>query len=337
MRSLVYSILRKMGSKIVSRCIKSLPMSILTSSISRRIFKGVFYKRYIGGRSIVEVINKQNMARSTIQRHIILNKVGEDYSALNYNELLNDLSLLKGSPAYDGFALKFSSIYDFNLNGSNVAEALNCYVQKTIALFQTISDLGMNVYIDGETSDIQDYIDYIYIRSAYLTSINAPRVHHTNIYNTYQCYRHSVASKLSAHSSLLSSIQAPFACKLVKGAYLEFEKKRKTLLGSKEEVALNYRNVVEWLSINSNLREDRTFVMLATHNARCLQMFNKIVLSKSSNRANFTTAHLHGFLSNKAWFDGKTCKYIPYGNPDEAWEYVKRRIHENRESASSFS
>jgi proline dehydrogenase len=168
-----------------------------------------------------------------------------------------------------------------------------------------------------------------------LTNINASGIYHTNIYNTYQCYKLDIESKLSTHCSLLDSIQAPFACKLVKGAYLEFEKKRKTLLRSKEEVMFKYQSIMEWLVTNSKLRQDKTFVMLATHNISCLKMFNSLMLSKTSS-ANFTTGYLHGFLNNGAWFAGKKCKYTPYGSSDEAWEYVKRRIHENRESVSKF-
>lgn len=117
--------------------------------------------------------------------------------------------------------------------------------------------------------------------------------------------------------------------KVVRGAYMNQDKKYNIICDSYSETNENYNNAIE-LFCKLNKLNDK--LLCATHNEESINIaVNKINKYNYSNKIEF--AQLMGMsdnLSNKLSKQGYiTYKYLPYGNLYESIPYLIRRLYEN--------
>ena len=149
----------------------------------------------------------------------------------------------------------------------------------------------------------------------------------THIYKTYQMYRKdSIGTFLN---DISKSRNYNIGFKIVRGAYMNQDKKYNIICDSYNETNENYNNAIE-LFCKLNKFNDK--LLCATHNEESINIaVNKINNYNYSNKIEF--AQLMGMsdnLSNKLSKQGYiTYKYLPYGNFYESIPYLIRRLYEN--------
>lgn len=195
--------------------------------------------------------------------------------------------------------------------------------------------------LDAEQSHRQPAIELLYRHLARKTNIQHPL-----IFNTYQMYlkRSNEALRRDLHHAKANGYI--FACKIVRGAYMQSESTRSSTLrqptplhGSKEETDKSYDNAIELLI--STIKEEvikldskKTAVMFATHNRQSIihatHLFGKEI---PRHYPHIHFAQIKGMsdnLSNGLGLAGyNVSKLVPYGQYEQVLPWLLRRLTEN--------
>jgi hypothetical protein len=239
-----------------------------------------------------------------------------DYVNENNSNIDKSINILKNSiinNKNNTFALKLSTINtnDFNTNISNISDICLLAIKNNSKLL-----------IDAEDYLLQPQIEEItnYIMKKYNQD-------DTHIYKTYQMYRKDSIDTFLNDITKTRNYNIGF--KVVRGAYMNQDKKYNIICDSYSETNENYNNAIE-LFCKLNKLNDK--LLCATHNEESINIaVNKINKYNYSNKIEF--AQLMGMsdnLSNKLSKQGYiTYKYLPYGNLYESIPYLIRRLYEN--------
>lgn len=198
---------------------------------------------------------------------------------------------------------------------------------------QRTHQLGARTLIDAEESWIQDVVDRL--ADEMMARFNRERA---VIYNTYQMYRTASLGNLRAAFGRAEAGGYFLGAKLVRGAYMEKERKRARDLGypdpiqpSKAATDADYdaamRFCVEHL--------DRIALCAGTHNdASCLLLTQELArrgIARDDPRVYFS--QLYGMSDhisfNLARAGYNVAKYLPYGPVRSVMPYLIRRAQEN--------
>lgn len=162
------------------------------------------------------------------------------------------------------------------------------------------------------------------------------------IYNTYQCYLKDSADRLRTDVERADRFNYHFGAKLVRGAYMESERKLAETMGfaspiqdTMEDTHKCYDESVEFLLEHSTKSDKRVELMCATHNQESIEKaiaaMNKFGVDRSESIICF--AQLYGMKDNLSFNLGKhgfrAYKYVPYGEVHEVMPYLLRRAREN--------
>ncbi len=205
--------------------------------------------------------------------------------------------------------------------------------QRMLKICQAASDKGVGVLIDAEETWIQDPVDVLTILM--MEQFNRERA---IVYNTVQLYRHDRLAFL--HDSLEAAGKRNFilGAKLVRGAYMEKERKRAGELGypspiqpDKEATDRDYNAGVA-LCIE---HIDRIALILASHNEYSNLLATQLLRQKSlpSDHLHIHFSQLYGMSDHitfnlaKAGFS--VSKYLPFGPIGDVVPYLMRRAQEN--------
>ena len=239
-----------------------------------------------------------------------------DYVNENNSNIDKSINILKNSiinNKNNTFALKLSTINtnDFNTNISNISDICLLAIKNNSKLL-----------IDAEDYLLQPQIEEItnYIMKKYNQD-------DTHIYKTYQMYRKDSIDTFLNDITKTRNYNIGF--KVVRGAYMNQDKKYNIICDSYSETNENYNNAIE-LFCKLNKLNDK--LLCATHNEESINIaVNKINENNYFNKIEF--AQLMGMsdnLSNKLSKQGYiTYKYLPYGNLYESIPYLIRRLYEN--------
>ena len=191
----------------------------------------------------------------------------------------------------------------------------------------------IGVLIDAEESWIQDPIDALSIEL--MQRYNRDRV---VVFNTYQLYRHDRLSFLvdTYHGALDQNFL--LGAKLVRGAYMEKERKRARKLGYPSPIQVNkaasdrdYDNALAFCVEHL----DRIFLMVASHNESSSLYVTRlmIALDLPLNHPHVHWSQLYGMSDNITFnLANAGCsvsKYLPFGPIREVIPYLMRRAQEN--------
>jgi proline dehydrogenase len=216
----------------------------------------------------------------------------------------------------------------------NIKHRLN-----TICKLASLKKIG--VLIDAEESWIQDPVDAL--ANAMMMQFNKSTA---VVYNTIQHYRHDRLAYLIKCIELAKNNQYFLGIKLVRGAYMEKERKR--------ALDLNYESPIQASKAATDKDFDlgmlyclqniqSVYVFCASHNEQsALKVANemeKLKIDYNSDRVYFS--QLFGMSDhmtfNLASAGFNSLKYLPYGPVGEVMPYLIRRAQENTAIAGQMS
>jgi proline dehydrogenase len=189
----------------------------------------------------------------------------------------------------------------------------------------------IGVMIDAEESWIQDPIDLV-------AELMMKKYNHNHyvVFNTIQLYRKDRFSfmKKSIKKAINESYKPAF--KLVRGAYMEKERKRALEFGytspiheSKDATDKDYNDAIDFcFSLLSEI-----CIIIASHNEQSTQLATAYNSQMKNNRVNIHFSQLYGMSDNLTFnlsANGyQVSKYLPFGPVEEVIPYLMRRAQEN--------
>lgn len=192
---------------------------------------------------------------------------------------------------------------------------------------------GVQIYIDAEESWIQNPIDVI--ASKMMARYNKGRA---IVFNTFQMYRHDRLEFLKESFAFAKENNVILGAKLVRGAYMDKERKRAKRLDypspiqpNKEATDRDYNTALKFCVDNYK----DISVCAATHNAESSMLLAEMIEERNlpRNHPHFTFCQLYGMSDNltfnlsKAGFTAS--KYLVYGPVKDVVPYLVRRAQEN--------
>ncbi|HXA01617.1 MAG TPA: proline dehydrogenase family protein [Cytophagaceae bacterium] len=193
---------------------------------------------------------------------------------------------------------------------------------------------GVSVFIDAEESWIQGTIDAMVFDLMKLYNREKAIV-----FNTFQMYRADMPYNLEKAFELASSAQFFLGIKLVRGAYMDKERKmaamknyESPIFSSKQETDEAYDEALQFCAKNIN----KISICAGTHNEKSNYLLPYLMLKheieKNDPRVSF--AQLYGMSDhisyNLAAAGYNVAKYLPFGPIDTVLPYLFRRAEENR-------
>lgn len=245
-------------------------------------------------------------------------------------ELLEKLDA--GMKAYSGSLMKRYEQVLADLTAEEKAEWER--VERRIRMIvKEGADRQVGVLVDAEETWIQDPVDVLTIRM--MDEFNRDRV---VVYNTIQLYRSDRLAFL--HDSYEAAEQRGFilGAKLVRGAYMEKERKRAAAMGypspiqpDKEATDRDYDAGVEFCIGRLN----RISLIVASHNERS-NLYAVELLQRKGQPLGHPHVHfsqLYGMSDNITFNLAKAgcavSKYLPFGPIRDVVPYLMRRAQEN--------
>lgn len=194
-------------------------------------------------------------------------------------------------------------------------------------------DLGMRVMIDAEESWIQDTIDAL--------ALDMMRMYNTErvvVYNTYQMYRRDKLADMKADHLIAKGSGFLLGVKMVRGAYMEKERKRAEEMGYPSPIQPN-KDATD-MDYNDSLRyciehNEDIGIVCGTHNESSCKLLAELI---DKNNINHDDSHVYfsqllgmsdNLSFNLAHAGYNVAKYVPYGPIKAVMPYLFRRAQEN--------
>lgn len=313
----------------------------------RRIVKATIFKQFCGGESIEECekrINRLNkFGIGTILDYSVEGK--KDFGSLQHttDEIIETIKKASDNKKIPYAVFKVTGVARFDiLEKANdpMTELLPEDRHELQRVFQRVEDIcnaahenDVPVFIDAEESWIQNTIDRIVMTM--MSKFNREKA---IVYNTLQMYRHDRLEFLNESINRARMDGFHLGVKLVRGAYMEKERRRAEDLGyedpiqpDKESSDRDYDKGLELLIENIDICE----VCAGTHNENSALYLTKLIkkheLDKNDHRVWFAqllgmSDHISYNLSLEGY---NVAKYVPYGPVREIIPYLIRRAEEN--------
>ncbi|MES2808460.1 MAG: proline dehydrogenase family protein, partial [Bacteroidota bacterium] len=195
--------------------------------------------------------------------------------------------------------------------------------------------------IDAEETWIQDTIDQLALDM--MRRFNKKQC---IVYNTYQLYRHDKLSSLMDDNEIAVKEQFILGAKLVRGAYMEKERKRAQEKGypspiqaTKEDSDKDYNLALEYCTDNV----DTIAFIAGTHNEDSCRLLTELMQKKGIEQKDphVYYSQLLGMSDNLSFnladAGYNVAKYVPYGPIKAVLPYLFRRAQENTAIAGQMS
>ncbi|KAI8513076.1 hypothetical protein Bbelb_097150 [Branchiostoma belcheri] len=215
-------------------------------------------------------------------------------------------------------------------------EQMKNMLQRMNMLAEAAQEHGVRLMVDAEQTYFQPAI-------ARLTVEMMRRFNRTRpvIFNTYQCYLKDAYNNLYADMDLARKEGWHFGCKLVRGAYMEQERKRAEAVGYEDPINPDYEatNRMYHKCLDHMLTRIDKYgdinVMVASHNEdtvkHTVQRMRELNISPADQTVYF--GQLLGMCDQVSFPLGQAgypvFKYVPYGPVEEVLPYLSRRAQEN--------
>jgi proline dehydrogenase len=204
---------------------------------------------------------------------------------------------------------------------------------RTVRICQAASKANVGFLVDAEETWIQDPLDA-------LTMLMMDEYNKTKlvVWNTLQMYRHDRLEFLYKSYEAAKQRNFLLGMKLVRGAYMEKERKRAEEKGypspiypNKEATDKGYNDAVRFCIDHL----DQTGVMIATHNEYSNMLGVELLQQKGLplNNSHVHFSQLYGMSDNITFNLAKAgchvSKYLPFGPIKDVVPYLMRRAQEN--------
>jgi proline dehydrogenase len=315
----------------------------------KKAIKVTIFQHFCGGESITDCqqsinnLNKYNVG--TILDYSVEGEDSEEDFEKTKNEILKTIKYAKQNLEKVPFSVfKISGIGSTeilekaNLEISNLTVAeLEKYKKIENRILEICTEAFINqvkIFFDAEETWIQGAIDRFCLAMMLKFNVNDLPI----VYNTYQMYRNEGFEILKKHIAVTKKNNVQFGAKLVRGAYIEKERKRAQ--------ELNYKDPINETKDKTDIEFDKALtycidhidtvaICLGTHNEQScklgLELLRKKGLDSDTQRVYF--AQLLGMSDNISFNLAKegfrVAKYVPYGPIEAIMPYLFRRAAEN--------
>ncbi|XP_059844045.1 proline dehydrogenase 1, mitochondrial-like [Hypanus sabinus] len=210
-------------------------------------------------------------------------------------------------------------------------------LQRMDVLAKKAVEMGVCLMVDAEQTYFQPAISRLTLEMQRKFNTEKPI-----IFNTYQCYLKDAYDNVTVDVELSRRENWYFGAKLVRGAYMDQERKRAKEIGYEDPINKNYKatNAMYHRCLDYILDEikvnRRANVMVASHNEQTvtytLQRMHDLGLHPSERKIYF--GQLLGMSDQISFPLGQAgypvYKYVPYGPVEEVIPYLSRRAQENK-------
>ena len=308
--------------------------------------KGNIFRQFCGGETIAECARATKILDQyhigTILDYSVEGKESEKDFDATKEETLNTIRTAEGNANIPFCVFKVTGIARFelleNVNaGKKLDEAevgewqrVRNRVDEICALAH---DTGTPVFIDAEDSWIQDAIDG-------LADEMMEKYNHEKaiVFNTIQLYRHDRLAFLKTSFEHAKAKNYKIGVKLVRGAYMEKERKRAAEMNYRDPINENKDATDQEFNAAIDFcieHLDRISICAGTHNEasslRLATLMDEKNIPRNDPRIYF--AQLFGMSDhisfNMADAGYNVAKYVPYGPIREVIPYLIRRAREN--------
>ena len=313
---------------------------------AERVTMATIYKQFVGGRTLLEV---EDVARKLAKLRVLSvldygaeGKNDEKAYNLTMTECIRAIEFAAQHQSVPVVSTKISGLAsDELLVAVSGARALSqqeeadyqALVKRVGSLCHVAASSDVQLYIDAEESWMQPAIDKV-VMSAMLRYNHKRAV----IVNTYQLYRHDRYEVLTNHFAQCRSRNVVFGAKLVRGAYMEKERRRAQAEGyaspinpTKAATDRDFDRAVEYCLDHI---EHIEFVN-ASHNQRSAQMMVEGMAARgiAKDHKHTMLCQLYGMSDNLTFTLAaagyRMGKYLPYGPVADVVPYLVRRAQEN--------
>jgi proline dehydrogenase len=320
----------------------------------KSLIKATIFKHFCGGETINECNNTiKNLHSGGVGTILDYSIEGEDDEAVfdsTRDEIIRTIERATSDKAIPLTVFKVTGVGRFALLEKLDAKlALNAEEEKewqrvqnrVLAICDKAYANNVPVMIDAEESWIQETIDLLA-----LTMMSRFNTKTAIVYNTYQMYRHDkLASILNDHEIAVSE-GFILGAKIVRGAYMEKERKRADENGypspiqpDKKATDLDYDSALDYCTTNI----DKIAFIAGTHNEESCRLLAELLDAKGIDHK-----HPHVYFSqllgmsdnlsfNLADAQYNVAKYVPYGPIKAVLPYLFRRAQENTAIAGQMS
>ena len=313
----------------------------------KALIKNNLFKHFCGGETFEECeVSITNLSQSGIKSILDYSAEGEENEKgfdRNMEEVLRSLDFARANDDVSVVAVKLTGLVSFDIleklqKGDRLSEidmaSYKSFKQRLYTICSLAVEAEKVLYIDAEESWIQESID----RVAYemMRKFNRKRAY---IFNTYQTYRKSALHELIQTHNLLSDEGVLLGAKIVRGAYMEKERKRAKEKGysdpiqpSKEKCDQAFDLALKYCVDNLN----SIALCSGTHNEKSSAYLIEILESCDvrNNDPRVCFAQLYGMSDhisyNLASHGFNVAKYLPYGPVEKVMPYLMRRAEENK-------
>lgn len=354
--SMGYASLVKLGTAITPWAIKAgLPI--------KGIIRNTIFDQFVGGETLEETAN---VAKKLSEYHVgvILDygveggDYGEEAFDHSMDEFIRVIDYAATQPNIPFMSIKVTGFARFGLLeklDSSVSDHQGSLMKRYNQAVNTLTDeekkewervqyrmekicktaaeKKIGVLVDAEETWIQDPVDVITILM--MEKFNKP---HPVVYNTIQLYRHDRLKFLKDSLEAAELKQFILGAKLVRGAYMEKERKRAEEMGyaspiqpNKQATDDDYNAGVTFCSEHL----DKIALIVASHNEYSNLLAVDLLLKKELplNHPHVHFSQLYGMSDNITFNLAKAgcsvSKYLPFGPIKDVIPYLMRRAQEN--------
>jgi len=325
----------------------------LTSALLRARIPGVelairhtIFEQFCGGESIEQCQpTVESMGQHGVQSILDYSVEGEKTEAgfeATTNETLATIDWAAAHPHIPFSVFKVTGLARFGLlEKLNASASLDASEkaewervrERVLRICQRAHDRGVRIFLDGEETWIQDVIDGLAEEMA--GRFNRERA---IVYNTYQLYRTASLANLRAAIARGKAAGYFIGAKLVRGAYMEKERRRAAEHGYADPIQPSKAATDADFDAALLVCLDHLDVLslcAGTHNeASCMLLVRELAkrgIAPNDDRVFFS--QLYGMSDNISFNLAKAgynvAKYLPYGPVRAVLPYLIRRAQEN--------
>ena len=307
------------------------------------IIKKTIFNHFCGGETIEECDNAFNSLKKYNISAMPEYSVEAESSFEGFENYKNDsVDLINylGDLSLPFIAIKCTGLMDISSLEKIASGKLDEKSEEYKSFFKRVDDLcdvgnknNVKVLIDAEESWIQDAIDTLGIEM--MRKYNKKRA---NVFLTHQCYRTGTLDKVKNNLELAKKEKFYLGVKLVRGAYMEKERKRaivnsytSPIHNSKDNTDEEFNKSLMFCVKNIN----KVSLWVGSHNENsCLKLMEMMKdnnISKDDQRIWFS--QLYGMSDNISYtlssLKYNVVKLIPFGPIEKTIPYLIRRANEN--------
>jgi proline dehydrogenase len=320
----------------------------------KSLIKATIFKHFCGGETISECDSTiKNLYAGGVGTILDYSVEGEDEEQVfdaTRDEIILTINRAAGDKAVPITVFKVTGVGRFSLlEKLDAKAALTIQEQaewekvqaRVLAICSKAFENDVPVMIDAEETWIQKTIDQLALDM--MLEFNKEKI---IVYNTYQLYRHDKLQSLKNDHAIAVKGGFILGAKLVRGAYMEKERKRAAEMGypsliqtDKQSTDRDYDLALHFCLDNL----EKIAFVAGTHNENSCRILADLLNDKkiAHNHPHVYFSQLLGMSDNLSFnladAGYNVAKYVPYGPVKSVLPYLFRRAQENTAIAGQMS